>query len=221
MTGDETFLARSYQLHFNERPFLNHTCYLFLTKTTRERSRMQSNFSILCRGGLIPHEIKNKDAVRSFLESVDQFAQIINDSELISLDRLGTDEIIGTEEKAGILEQYFSLSEKDTTTLKDIQMSAEQMRIGDQILCVHTLSDVDDLPGEVGTDSRYSRLSTDRSDCRLSFAAPVGLLLNCNHMVNQYLFIDDSAETLQRFEKLGRNLHSLSRYSRANQINQQ
>lgn len=182
---------------------------------------MQSNFSILCRGGLIPHEIKNKDAVRSFLESVDQFAQIINDSELISLDRLGTDEIIGTEEKAGILEQYFSLSEKDTTTLKDIQMSAEQMRIGDQILCVHTLSDVDDLPGEVGTDSRYSRLSTDRSDCRLSFAAPVGLLLNCNHMVNQYLFIDDSAETLQRFEKLGRNLHSLSRYSRANQINQQ
>lgn len=182
---------------------------------------MQSNFSILCRGGLIPHEVRDKGTAQTFLESVDQFARIINDSDMVSLERLGTDDIIGTEDQAGIIEQYFSLSPKDTITLKDIQMSAEEMRVGDQILCVHTLSDVDDLPGEVATDSRYGRLSTDRSDCRLSFAAPIGLLLSCNHMVNQYLFIDDSAETLQRFEKLGRNMHSLSRYSRANQINQQ
>ena len=35
------------------------------------------------------------------------------------------------------------------------------------------------------------------------------------------MFIDDSAESLKRFEKLARNLHSLSRYSRANEINKQ
>ena len=33
------FLARSYEMHFNERPFLHHKCYLFLTKTTKERMR--------------------------------------------------------------------------------------------------------------------------------------------------------------------------------------
>jgi uncharacterized protein YaeQ len=33
------------------------------------------------------------------------------------------------------------------------------------------------------------------------------------------LFIDDSAENLKRFEKQARNMHSLSRYSRQNQIN--
>lgn len=80
---------------------------------------------------------------------------------------------------------------------------------------------MDDLPGSLQTDSRYERLSTDRSDCRLSFAAPIGLLLSCNHVVNQYVFIDDSVESLKRFEKLARNLHSLSRYSRANEINKQ
>ena len=32
------FLSRSYELHFNERPFLNHCCYLYLTKTTKERT---------------------------------------------------------------------------------------------------------------------------------------------------------------------------------------
>ena len=56
-------------------------------------------------------------------------------------------------------------------------MSAEEMRIGDKRLCLHTLSDTEDLPAAVATDSRYERLSTDRSDCRLSFAAPLGLLL--------------------------------------------
>ena len=40
-------------MHFNERPFLNHKCYLYLTKTTKERNRMQSNFSTLCRGHIL------------------------------------------------------------------------------------------------------------------------------------------------------------------------
>ena len=44
-----SFLSRSFERHFNERPYLKHTCYLYLTKTTKERNRMQSNFSTLCR----------------------------------------------------------------------------------------------------------------------------------------------------------------------------
>lgn len=216
-----SFLDRSFELHFNERPFLNHFAYLFITKTTKERSRKESNFSILCRGNIIPKEVRDKDAVSRFLESVDQFERILNDSVFIRLERLTTDEIVGTPQRAGLIEKYFSLSQQDTTTLKDIQMSASKMRIGDNILCVHTLSDVDDLPGSVRTDIRYEKYSTDRSDCRLSFAAPVGLTLSCDHIYNQYLFIDDSAEILQRFEKTARNMHSLSKYSRANQLNKQ
>ena len=46
--------------------------------------------------------------------------------------------------------------------------------------------------GKVATDTRYEKLSTDRSDCRLSFASPVGLLLSCNHIYNQYVLIDNS-----------------------------
>ena len=216
-----SFLDRSFELHFNERPYLNHFSYLFITKTTRERSRSRSNFSILCRGNIIPKEVRDKETVSLFLESVDQFERILNDSVFIRLERLTTDEIVGTPQQAGLIEKYFSLSQQDTTTLKDIQMSASKMRIGDNTLCVHTLSDVDDLPGSVQTDTRYEKYSTDRSDCRLSFAAPVGLMLSCDHIYNQFLFIDDSAEILQRFEKTARNMHSLSKYSRANQLNKQ
>ena len=218
---DISFLSRSFERHFNERPFLNHTCYLFLTKTTKERSRTQSNFNSLCRGFIVPKEIKDREAVAKFIEAVGQFASIMNESGFVRLHRLTTDEIVGTGQTAGIVEKYFSLSQTDTTTLKDMSLGADEMRIGDNILCLHTLSDVEDLPGNVTTDIRYEKLSTDRSDCRLSFASPVGLLLPCNHILNQYVFIDDSAANLQKFEKMAKNMHSLSRYSRSNQINKE
>ena len=218
---DISFLSRSFERHFNERPYLNHYCYLFLTKTTKERSRTQSNFSTLCRGFIVPKEIKDKEAVTKFLESVGQFASILNESGYLGLRQLTDEKITGTDTEAGIIEKYFSLSQTDTTTLEDITLKADEMKIGDNYLCLHTLSDVEDLPGEVATDSRYEKLSTDRSDCRLSFAAPIGLLLPCNHIYNQYVFIDDSAANLQKFEKMAKNMHSLSRYSRSNQINKE
>ncbi|OPG94822.1 conjugal transfer protein TraG, partial [Chryseobacterium mucoviscidosis] len=85
---NQSFLAKSYQRHFNERPFLNHYCYLFLTKTTKERMRMQSNFSSLCKGTLIPKEIRNKETIHRFMEAVAQFERIVNDSGFITQQRL-------------------------------------------------------------------------------------------------------------------------------------
>ena len=218
---DLSFLSRSFERHFNERPYLRHTCNLFLTKTTKERSRTTSSFNALTRGFIIPKEMQDKETVARFLECCSQFERIINDSGFVRITRLTDDEITGTDTTAGIVERYFSLSQDDTTCLKDISLEPGEMRVGDSYLCLHTLSDPEDLPSSVATDSRYERLSTDRSDCRLSFAAPIGVLLTCNHIVNQYLFIDDSAESLRRFEQTARNMHSLSRYSRSNHINRE
>ena len=217
---DMSFLSKAYERHFNERPFLRHRCYLFLTKTTKDRARQQSNYSALTRGFLVPKEMQDKEVAHKFLETVDQFERIMNDSGFVSLKRLTTDDIIGDAEKAGIVDKYFSLM-GNNVSLEDISLGAGEMKIGDNYLCVHTLSDTDDLPGKVYTDSRYERLSTDRSDCRLSFAAPIGVLLSCNHVVNQYILIDDHAENLKKFEKQAKNMHSLGRYSRSNQINRE
>ncbi len=159
--------------------------------------------------------------VVKFMESVEQFERIINDTGYIKLRRLTDEEIVGTDNSSGLIERYMSLSMGDVNCLEDIDLSAKEMRIGDKMLCLHTLSDTDDLPGKVSTDNRYERLSTDRSDCRLSFASPVGLLLPCNHIYNQYILIDDHDENLARFEKTARNMNSLSKYSRSNAINKE
>lgn len=219
--NQESFLNHSYQRHFYERPFLNHYAYLFITKTTKERMRMQSNFSTLCKGNLIPKEIKDLETMRKFMEAVSQFERILNDSGFIQLRRLRENQIIGTSEEKGLLEQYLTLSVINGSPMLDIALGSGEVRVGEKRLCLHVLSDTDDLPSTVEVDSRYEKLSTDRSDCLLSFAAPVGLLLNCNHIYNQYLFIDNSEDNLSRFEKSARNMQSLARYSRGNQINKE
>ena len=109
---------------------------------------MQSNFSTLCRGHIIPKEL-DRETTTKFMEACEQFERIMNDSGLVRLRRLSTDEIVGTEGKAGLVERYFSLMPEGDITLQDIELSAREMRIGDNRLCLHTLSDAEDLPGKV------------------------------------------------------------------------
>lgn len=220
--SERSFLARSYERHFNERPYLRHTCYLFVTKTTPERMRQTSASSVLCRGFIVPREMRDTDAVTRFLEAAEQMERILNDSGLVRVERLTEAEIVGTADDAGLLARYFALSDERLPVVnEDIRLDPGVMRIGDKYLSMHTLSDLDMLPQSVATDFRYERLSTDRSDCRLSYAAPVGVMLSCDHIYNQWIFIDDSSENLSRFEKMAKNMQSLSRYSRSNQINKE
>ena len=220
--AERSFLARSYERHFNERPYLRHTCYLYVTKTTPERMRQTSASSVLCRGFIIPREMRDTDAVTRFLEAAEQMERILNDSGLVRVERLTEAEIVGTANDAGLLARYLALSdERRSVVNEDIRLDPGVMRIGDKYLSMHTLSDLDMLPQSVATDFRYERLSTDRSDCRLSFAAPVGLLLSCNHVYNQFVFLDDHDETLKRLEASARNMNSLAAYSRANAINRE
>ena len=220
--SERSFLARSYERHFNERPYLRHTCYLFVTKTTPERMRQTSASSVLCRGFIVPREMRDTDAVTRFLEAAEQMERILNDSGLVRVERLTEAEIVGTADDAGLLARYFALSDERLPVVnEDIRLDPGVMRIGDKYLSMHTLSDLDMLPQSVATDFRYERLSTDRSDCRLSFAAPVGLLLSCNHVYNQVIFLDDHDETLKRLEASARKMNSLAAYSRSNAINRE
>ena len=220
--SERSFLARSYERHFNERPYLRHSCYLFVTKTTPERMRQTSASSVLCRGFIVPREMRDTDAVTRFLEAAEQMERILNDSGLVRVERLTEAEIVGTADDAGLLARYFALSDERLPVVnEDIRLDPGVMRIGDKYLSMHTLSDLDMLPQSVATDFRYERLSTDRSDCRLSFAAPVGLLLSCNHVYNQVIFLDDHDETLKRLEASARNMNSLAAYSRSNAINRE
>jgi hypothetical protein len=64
----------------------------------------------------------------------------------------------------------------------------------------------------------YDRYSTDKTKFSVGFASPVGQLLSCNHIYNQYVFIEDVQKTIQNLESKRLRLQSLSAYSRENAI---
>ncbi|MDR0606508.1 MAG: TraG family conjugative transposon ATPase, partial [Bacteroidales bacterium] len=214
------FLAKAHEMHFIERPYLSHKCYLFITKTNRNNARKMSLFTTLCRGRLVPREMLSKEEINSFKEVVEQFVSILKDSTYFKIKRLTEEEIIGMDAMSGLLDNYITLDgTAEKTSLKDIQFNPENIVVGDKKVCVHTLSDIDDLPLVVSPDCKYEKLSTDKSNCVLSYAAPVGLLLPCNHIYNQYIMIDNHQENIRKLESQSKRMFSLSRLSRSNMVN--
>jgi conjugation system TraG family ATPase len=212
------FLSRASERFFNERPFLDHRCYLFLTKKPEGRKLSSSVYSNVLRKSVVPPQTVNPLLAQEFLDKAGQFERVLSDSGFVSLVRLGDEELAGTAVKAGVIEQYCFLSSADEVPLiRDIRVKGG-LQIGEKNCELYTLADADDLPSLVGSRISYDKFSTDRTKFSIGFASPLGALLNCNHILNQYVFIGDAQQTIKRLEAKKLRLQSLSGYSRENAV---
>jgi len=215
---DSSFLTRSSERFFNERPFLDHSCYIFLTKKPAGRKTSSSLFSNLLRSSIVPEETLKAQLRQEFIDSTGQFRRILEDSGFVKLIRLGNDELRSHSRKMGIIEQYCFLSEKQNSfVFKDISFD-DGLQVGDKHCQIYTLGDAADLPALCGSRINYDRYSTDKTKFSIGFASTLGQLLSCNHIYNQYIFIEDFQKTLQKLESKRLRLQSLSAYSRENLI---
>lgn len=213
-----SFLDRSSERYFNERPFLDHDCYIMLTKKPQARKPANSLFSSLLRSRIVPPETLSPQKVQDFLDSCGQFARILSDSGLIQLKRLKDNDLRSQTRKQGLIEKYCMLSEKESDLfINDLNFS-EGIQIGDRYCQLYTLADAADLPALCGSRINYDRYSTDRTKFSVGFASSLGQLLSCDHIYNQYIFIEDSVKTIRKLESKRLRLQSLSAYSRENMI---
>jgi len=215
--GKMSFLSSSSESFFNQRAFLEHKCYIYLTKKPMNRKLSSSVFSNLLRKSIVPDEILHPQLLQEFLDSAGQFKRILEDSGFIKLRQLKDDELMSVRNKAGVVEKYCFLLERDELLIKDISFK-DYIRVGDQFCCLFTLSDPADLPPLCGSRINYDKYSTDKTKFSIGFASTLGQLLPCNHIYNQYLFIEDQQKTIKQLESKRLRLQSLSAYSRENAI---
>lgn len=215
---DKSFLTRSSERFFNERPYLDHQCYIMLTKKPAGRKPPTSLFSNLLRRSIVPEETLKPQLLQDFLDAAGQFERILMDSGFIKLKRLKNEELSGSGNYCGLIERYMNLQPTETNfLLRDISF-ADGIRVGDNYCQLFTLADAVDLPAHCGSRINYDKYSTDKTKFSVGFASPLGQLLACNHIFNQYIFIDDQQKTLQKLESKRLRLQSLSAYSRENAI---
>ena len=217
-SDDSSFLTRSSERFFNERPFLEHSCYIMLTKKPQGRKNSSSLFSSLIRNKLVPEETLNTQLLQDFIDCTGQFKRILEDSGFVKLSRLKNNSLKSESRKIGLVEQYCFLSEReDSFVFKDIKFD-EGLAVGDKYCQLFTLGDAADLPGLCGSRINFDRYSTDKTKFSVGFASTLGQLLSCNHIYNQYIFIEDAQKTIQKLESKRLRLQSLSAYSRENMI---
>jgi conjugation system TraG family ATPase len=215
---EASFLNHSSDRHFNERPYLDHECYLYLTLLSNGKATANAMSSALARGSLMPARSMEQKAIAEFLDRVGQFVKIVSDTGLITMKPLTAGELSSTEESAGLMEQYCYLAAKDNSrVICDVQIG-EELKVGDKTIQVFTLADAELLPAACGSRITYDKYSTDVTKFSIGFAAPLGLLLPCNHIYNQYVLIEDVPEVLKKQEKRRLKFQSLSAYSRENAI---
>lgn len=213
----QSFLSQAGEHYFQGRLYLDHRCYLYLTKKPEGRKSASSGYSGLMRKSPVPAQSLDVRLYREFIEKAGAFERILTDSG-ISLRRLGDDELAGTKTKAGVIESYCFLQGRHSSpVIKDVHLK-DEIRIGDNHGQLFTLADVEDLPALCGSRIDYEPYCTDKTRFSIGFASPLGLLLDCNHIVNQYIFVEDAAKTLKLLEKKRLRLQSLSGYSRENAI---
>lgn len=213
-----SFLSHSSEKFFNERPYLDHTCYMMITRKLNNRRQASSLFSTLTKRNIVPEESVNDQKIQEFLDSANQFERILQDSGLVGLRRIKDSELTGSKHEVGLLEQYCFLQSKGAVPMvKDINFK-DGIIIGDDHCKVFALSDVEDMPSLCGSRINFDKYSTDKTKFSVGFASHLGQLLPCNHIYNQYIFIEDVQKTIRQLESKRLRLQSLSSYSRENSI---
>ncbi|MFZ5977640.1 MAG: TraG family conjugative transposon ATPase [Hydrotalea sp. AMD] len=210
---DNSFLTRSSDRFFNERPYLDHRCYIMLTKKPANRKLGSSIFSSLLRRTIVPEETLKPKHFHDFMNHVGQFQKILSDSGFVSMKML-TNELL-----ADFVLHYMNLS-NDGVILRDIEFKPE-WKIGENHCQLYTMADAEFVPALCGSRINYDKYSTDKTKFSVGFASPIGQLLSCNHIYNQYVFIEDVQKTMQKLESKRLRLQSLSAYSRENAISKQ
>ncbi len=215
---DTSFLTRSSERFFNERPYLDHRCYIMITKKAANRKTGSSVFSNLLRRSIVPEETLKPALLQEFLDSAGQFEKILQDSGFVKLKRLKDEDLSGHNKYCGLIEKYLNLQPNESSfLLKDISFN-EGIKVGAEHCQLFTLADAEGLPAFCGSRINYDKYSTDKTKFSVGFASPLGQLLPCNHIFNQYIFIDDQQTTIKKLESKRLRLQSLSAYSRENAI---
>ncbi|MCQ2147534.1 MAG: TraG family conjugative transposon ATPase, partial [Bacteroidales bacterium] len=206
LTSQE-YLQGAYERHFAGRRYLDHTCRLYLTFANKGNIGKGS--------GIVGLSIANvpsaADLTKAFA-AAEQFESMMGAGTLLSLRRLADDDFNGHGDfEAGILQNYINFSESGADVLSDFVPRKDCCRTGDKIVVCHTVSELDQMPGELSPYKRIQALSTEQSSVNLSTFSGISIDLDCEHIVNQIIYKLPQRETLAKLDLKRRRMTSMSR----------
>lgn len=215
---EQPFLGRSSDQFFHERPYRAHRCYLYLTRRFGSRRPPTSALSSLLRRSNAPEYLLHPTQVNEWIDQCEQFIHVLTEGGKLQYRRLNGDDLAGTEDRMGLLQQYHQLSAPFMRPeLKDVGIFKD-LWIGDHETVLYTLADAEHLPAQCSPETPHDQYSSEGMPYPIGFASPVGALLDIDHIYNQYILLDDPQPTLRKLQTRKRRLKSLSAQARENEV---
>lgn len=219
LTG--SFLADSYERHFEGRRYLNGYCYLYLTFSSKSVIEGNSSTSAYFRRITSPmmpkpEQIEENAAVAS------RFEAVMDNNQLIRMVPLTTDDFLRMDENGvdqGVIPDYMRVF-SDTPAL-DYPMDPDKdcYRYGDVVQKAWYVEDSDAMPETVSSVSYIGDMSTASSKVFLSGGSAIGYQLRIPHVVNRYCLTLPRKTVEMELDNRHRFMTSFSLYSKPNAVN--
>ena len=193
------FLPDAYEAHFEGRRYLTHRQYIYLTMSSRS-SGMRPGASSGLFGFKVSTKLPKQEDIYAFESSCFEFIESIVKGGYITARRLTQDELRGTPESAGMIQRYMMFGE-DSPVLSDIQLKPDMVKVKDKCMIGFSICEGEDMPASIENVTKVDKLSSTSSELFLSYASPLGMLLDCEHVVNQYILVPQQNYILQELDK--------------------
>lgn len=213
----EGFLEDAYERHFEGRDYPVHYARVFLTLSSKAHVTSPNKSSGLFQNlTFTPPKIK-RNVVQDFRNKAEEFIQIVTRNGLIKATLLTTEDYLGTVENPGIIQRYMMLGSR-SPLVSDIEMHPDSVHVLEKHMSSFSINEVDLLPSEVGNVDKVDALSGVNSPVYLSAGAKLGVLLDCNHIVNSYVVSLPQEATIRNLDNKRKRMESGSERGADNRV---
>lgn len=202
-----TFLQKATYNKFLNREHFEHFSILYLTFTNLPSLKRSYLNSSILKTGQVFREDRGK--LEIFTKEVERAISVFNSSTYFKALPVTDSDI------KEIAFKY--LNGFSDGKLTDIVFKPE-FKIGDNYCEIYAINDTGNLPETVPTCLKDDNMSSDDFIFYKSFLQPLGLELECNHVVNQIVFIDDHKEIKKQLQKSEMDFRKFAKFSPENQV---
>lgn len=203
---NSTFLQQATYKRFYNREHLQHFSFLFITlPQLKSLSKSYITNSVFKSGKAFQID---RSRILNFAKEVERAVSVLNASRFFHLDPLHDFEL------REVIFNYLNGFTSDKLT--DVIFQPE-FQIGDNFYNVYAVNNIHNQPESISNCVTDIRMSSDDYTFFKGFLQPLGLDLECNHIVNQIIFIDDHKELRDQLRKTHKQFHTFSKFSPENE----
>ena len=204
LKGD--FLERANEHHFEDRPYLVGTHYLYISIVPKNYIKYSSKRANSFLGKTrdfylnqtVPTEFIDTDALADFENQVANVNNLINATGLLKSKILEYDDLFS---KNGLYAKYFGLS-TGNLNLRDVDFGGNTVNIGHKQGQFFTLENLDQFTKDhIGTHELYGKFTTRHNRFPIGNLFSLGFKVTHEHIINQYIYIPNQEKILASLRK--------------------